>query len=185
MRTSRFLGVLVAALLLVGTACGGDDGASVRDGGAASASGSGSGSGSGSTAQAECQPVGDASTATQTLHVDLGHMVITPPDPTVPAGAVNIVATNVDTEPHELVVIRGDDRASLPTDEHGAFDEEAFDAADVIGEIEPFPGGESCNGVFDLEPGSYLLLCNITEVMDDGMVESHFAMGMVTSLTVT
>jgi hypothetical protein len=132
-----------------------------------------------------CVPVGDDSEADQTLEVELSEWAIVPRSSEVSAGKVNIVARNIGEEPHEVVVVRGSDPASLPRDDKGTFDEEAYGEERVLGEIESFPAGETCNGVFDLEPGDYLLVCNITEVEESGEHESHFDEGMVVELTVT
>lgn len=187
-RRSALAALAVAGLLAAG-ACSSDDGADVRSDGTgdvASASGSGaSGSGaSGSGTEPVCQPVGDASTADSSQKVTLDEWSVTPEDDTFAGGLVNIVAANVGEEPHEVVVVEGDDIKALPTSDDGAFDEEAYGSDNVLGEIEAFPAGEDCNGVFDLAPGSYILLCNLVEE-EDGTIESHFAEGMATVVTVT
>ena len=186
-RRSVLAGIAVAGLLAAG-ACA-DDGSDVRSDGSddvASASGSGaSGSGSASGVEPACQPVGDASTADSTQKLVLDEWSITPESESFPGGLVNLVADNAGEEPHEVVVVKGDDIAALPTLEDGAFDEEAYGTDNVLGEIEAFPAGEDCNGVFDLAPGGYVLLCNLVEEEDDGTIESHFAEGMATVVTVT
>jgi hypothetical protein len=183
---------LTLAILLGGSACGDDDGAGVRevgDGGTASGSASGSGSGSGSgsaasgsAAEAACAPVGDIASASSTVSVDLDEFTIRPTG-TATAGAVGFELTNVGEEPHEMVVVAGDSIDALPTDADGALVEADLPATAFIGEVEPFPGGEDCSGVFDLEAGSYVLLCNIVEE-EDGQTESHLAEGMATTFTV-
>ena len=181
-RARRWAWSAMAVLSVAAAACGTDDGAAVReigDDGAASGSGSGSASG----VEPTCQPVGDFSVADSQLDVTLGDFYVSPQGPAV-AGKVNIVATNVGDEPHEVVVVVGDDVAALPTDADGAFDEEAYGTDRVLGEIEAFPAGEDCNGVFDLAPGSYVLLCNLVETEADGTIESHFAEGMATVIAV-
>jgi len=195
----------IAAFTLVLGACGDDDGGEVRDidGGTESGSGSPSGTGSGSPSgtasgpasgsasgsatgiAAECVPVGDRDDADATVGVRLGEWVIDLATDEVAAGAVLFEADNVGAEPHELVVIRGVAPGDLPLDEHGALDESGLPDGALIGEIEPFPGGEDCWGVFDLEPDEYTLVCNIVETEEGGEVESHLEEGMVTTLTVT
>lgn len=44
--------------------------------------------------------------------------------------------------------------------------------------------GETESMTLTLEPGSYVLICNLVE-MKDGEVETHHAMGMRTAFTVT
>ena len=78
--------------------------------------------------------------------------------------------------------MRGDDPSALPTTDDGAVDDDAL-GDDLIGEIEPFAAGATCTGTFELEPGAYVLLCNIVE--EDGDHEAHVAEGMTTTLTVS
>jgi hypothetical protein len=99
------------------------------------------------------------------------------------AGNVAFAIDNAGEEPHEFVVVQGDSIEDLPTDDDGALDEGALDSGALIGEVEPFPGGESCEGTFELEAGDYVLLCNIVEE-EDGEVESHLAEGMATTFSV-
>jgi len=190
MRVRRRLAALsaVAVLTFALTACK-DDGGSVRtiDDGSGSESGSASAGGSASgSAAAECEPVGDISTATTTVDAELFEFGIEPEVDEVPAGTIGFVADNIGAEAHELVVVKADSIDSLPTDEDGAVDEEALDPdQELIGEIKAFPAGQTCEGTFDLEPGDYVLFCNIVEVQPDGTVESHFAKGMATTFAVT
>lgn len=198
MRTRSVLiaGVLVAALVFA--ACGGDDGGGVREIGGASgsgtasgASGSGSGSGTGSgsgsgtneEAKPECRPFGDMSTATSTVNVTFSEWAIALDTNTAPAGKVAFVAKNEGKEPHELVVLHGPP-TNLPTDEDGALDESKLAGGTLVGEIEPFPAGETCDGTFELTPGDYTLVCNVVED-ENGKHEAHLKEGMVTTFTVT
>jgi hypothetical protein len=87
----------------------------------------------------------------------------------------------VGEEPHELAIIRGEPNA-LPIRD-GVLDEEALPEGDFIGEIEAFPPQETCEGVFDLTPGTYTLACLIIEE-HDGEEMNHLAEGMLTTLTV-
>jgi hypothetical protein len=204
MRTKlRARAVAVAALaLVVGVAAcsSDDDGASVRsvDGESASASsgsgsstGSGSGSasgsasgvsGSGSAIAGECEPVGELSTAATRVNVTLDEWVIEPDASTAPAGAIGFVLENKGEDPHELVVVKGVSPADLPLKADGSLDEDLLPAGALIGEVEAFPAGTSCNGVFDLAPGEYTLVCNVFEESEH---ESHLKEGMVTTFTVT
>lgn len=180
------------AAVLVLAACGGsDDGADVRTVGGtdadASASGnaaSASGPASGSLADVACEPVGDLDDADTVVATTLDEWSISPETQEVAAGAVGFDVTNAGEEPHELVVVRAASVGDLPTDEDGAFDEDAVEEGAVIGEIEAFPAGEDCSGVFDLEPAEYVLLCNLVE-QEDGEVESHFDLGMHIEFDVT
>jgi hypothetical protein len=183
----------LAVLGLVATACSDDDGAEVRDiGGSGSASGSASASASGSASGpasgsviAECKPVGDIQSADTRVSVLLDEWVVDVGVPSAPAGRIGFVNENVGEEPHELVVVRGVGPTELPLDSDGALDETALPDGALVGEVEPFPPGETCDGVFELEADEYTLLCNIVETEESGEVESHLAEGMVTTFTVT
>jgi hypothetical protein len=183
----RTLIVLVAcACAAVLAACGDDDGGSVRETGSVSGSGSGSGpgSGSGSAVAAECETVGNADDADTTVAVVLDEFTITVDADEAPAGSIHFAVKNEGEEPHELVVIQGVAPADLPLDDNGALDEAGLPDGALIGEVEPFPGGDTCDGTFDLAAGDYTLVCNITEE-EEGEMESHLHEGMVTSFTVT
>ena len=189
MRSRAILVGIMAMAMFVGVACGDDDGGEVRSTGSASGSGSGSasgsGSGSGSASEvAECVPVGDLSTADTTVDATLDEFSIELSTDSVAAGAIGFVAENVGEEPHELVIVEGVPVAELPRDDHGGLDEAALPEGALIGEIEAFPAGETCDGTFELTAGDYALVCNITEV-EEGEPENHLHEGMVTTFTVT
>lgn len=194
MRTKlRARAVVVAALaLVVGVAAcsSDDDGASVRSvdgesasgpGGSGSSAGSGSGV-SGSGVAAECEPVGELSTAATRVNVTLDEWAIKPDTSSAPAGAIGFVLQNKGEDAHELVVVKGVAPADLPLNEDGSLDEDQLPAGALMGEVEAFSAGTSCNGVFDLAPGEYTLVCNVFEESEH---ESHLKEGMVTTFTVT
>lgn len=162
----RWLGVVGVAVVLAG--CG---------------SGAETGSGSASaTGIAACEPVGGGGGTD--VPVVLDEWSVTPDTPATAAGTITFAADNGGEEPHELVVVQADGVASLPVDDRGALDEAALDEGALIGEIEAFPAGERCPGTFELDAGSYVLLCNIVEE-EGGEVESHLALGMHTPFEVT
>jgi hypothetical protein len=119
-----------------------------------------------------------------TLEVTLQEFSVIPAEESVSAGEVTFDVTNDGPDdPHELVVIRTDLAPdALPTTDEGGVDEEG-EGIEVIGEIEEFPPGESQSGSFDLDAGSYVLICNIVEE-EDGVVEAHYQQGMRTALAV-
>ena len=182
----RRLACLFLLPLLALAACGDDDGGSVTSSGAgsgsASASGSGSGSASGSAAPEGCTVVGGVEGAgDETVAVTLSEWAIEA-DAEVAAGAVTFDATNEGAEPHELVLVRGATPDELEIGDEGLDEAALPDGAEVLGEIEPFAGGETCAGTFELEAGDYALVCNIVEASEH---EAHAAEGMVTGLTVS
>jgi uncharacterized cupredoxin-like copper-binding protein len=116
------------------------------------------------------------------VEVLLQEWAVEPEPSEADAGQVYFLAENAGTEPHELVVIRTDLAPDeLPTVE-GKVDEEA-EGLELIGEIEGFAAGSEASGVFDLQAGDYVLVCNIVEV-EDGENESHYEQGMYVSFTV-
>lgn len=195
----RAVALLGLVALLGVAACGedDDDGGAVREtgpgvsgSGSGSASGSGSGSASGTASEAaipECVFVGNSSeTPTGVVVATLAEFSVAPDPAEVEAGTIEIVAHNEGAEPHEIVVVRFDgDPAELPVADDGSVDEEQLPEGAVIGEIEGFASGQTCATAFDLEPGSYVLLCNIVEEEESGEMEAHYAENMYASFTVT
>lgn len=191
--TLRIGAALVVALLAL-SACE-DDGASVRDLGGSASSGSGSGSGSatgvasgsGTTASgsatetAECE-TGDP--ADGALTVTLDEYQITPEDDEPSDVPAAIHAVNSGEKTHELYVVAARSVEALPLDRKGSVDMEALEEEGrVVAELEGIPAGESCDLEVDLEPDTYVLLCNIRERGEDGVV-SHFLQGMRTRVKV-
>jgi len=102
---------------------------------------------------------------------------------TAPAGQVKFsVANNGPADVHEFVVIKTDlSLISLPTDATGVVNEDAT-GLEPVDEIEDLAVGATEDLVVTLEPGSYVLICNI---YDDATHEAHYQMGMRNSFTVT
>jgi hypothetical protein len=194
LRERRAAVVLLGLVALLGlAACGDDDGGEVREsgagasGGSGSASGTGSASASGAAAEEACVYVGNSSeTPTGVVVATLSEFAVAPDPTEVAAGTVEIVAVNEGEEPHEIVVVRYDgDPAEMPVADDGSVDEEQLPEGAVIGEIEGFEAGLTCATAFDLEPGNYVLLCNIVEEEESGEMEAHYDEGMYVSFTVT
>jgi hypothetical protein len=191
-RSGRVAAGLGLAVALVLAGCGSDDGAGVRTvegGGSGSGSGSGTGSGSasgtGSGSQAvACKPVGDAGKADSRIAVDLAEWSVLPARPAASAGTITLEARNRGSEPHELVVVRADDPAALPTAADGTVDEQQLPAGALIGEVEAFPAKQTCAGTFELPAGRYALFCNLLETEADGTRQNHYANGMRTGFEV-
>jgi hypothetical protein len=159
MRSTRFRAVqLLGGLCVVGlalTACGSDDDSNG----------------------------GDAAAGNE-ITVSLSEWAVDAPA-TADAGSVTITANNDGGERHELVIVRADSTDGFQLDDTGKVDEAGFAEGDFIGEIEEFDGGTSETATFDLEPGTYVLFCNIVEEEDDGTFESHYLEGMVTTISVS
>jgi hypothetical protein len=179
-----FLSILLGAVVLAG--CSDDDGGSVTDIEGESGSSSGStgsaGSGSEAAAAAGCEVIGGTDAEADTdVPVFLNEYAITLSTNPLPAGIVNFEAENQGEEDHEIVVVKGVAVEDLEIGEDGLDEEALPDGAEVLGEIEGFPGGETCAGSFELEPGDYSLVCNIVD--EDGHAHAHE--GMVTGMLIT
>lgn len=153
----------VGALILVGVvlaACnGGDD-----EAGSVTVLG---------TPPVEADPVASATVVmapdetAQEIAVVLDEWLIDPAVAEMDAGVVDFVVTNAGAEPHELVVIRSDAEVSELTVVNGLVPEADVD---FRGEVEEFPAGSIRVGTFRLEAGRYLLICNIPQHYEQGMV---------------
>jgi uncharacterized cupredoxin-like copper-binding protein len=93
----------------------------------------------------------------------------------VPAGEITFVVTNEGPTVHEFVVLKTDLPADQLPVENDAVTEDA-DGIENAGEVEDVASGASEDLALQLEPGNYVLVCNI---------EGHYAQGMHTAFTVT
>ncbi|HEX9122006.1 MAG TPA: cupredoxin domain-containing protein [Actinomycetota bacterium] len=106
--------------------------------------------------------------------VTLDDYAIRPEVTTLSAGEVTFKVSNAGATEHEMVVIRTDlDPADIPFADHEANEEAP--GMTPIGEVEEVQPGEAQDLVLTLEPGSYILLCNLPK---------HFERGMVTKIEV-
>jgi hypothetical protein len=118
-------------------------------------------------------------------NVVLSEWVVRPKPKTVAPGKVQFVVKNVGVNTHEFVVVRGSDPDALPTDADGAVDETPIAEADKIGEIEDIASHTTAKTTFKLKAGKYIIFCNtVDEESDTGEKVSHFAKGMVNTITV-
>jgi uncharacterized cupredoxin-like copper-binding protein len=107
--------------------------------------------------------------------VTLDDYSIEPSAAAVPAGDITFSVENVGATEHEMVVIRTDlDPADIPVENHEANEEAP--GMTPMGEVEDVQPGASTELKLTLEPGSYILLCNIAK---------HFERGMVTEFQVS
>lgn len=130
---------------------------------------------------------------------------MTAPTTQLRAGQVVVTATNRGSETHELVIVRADNAASLPTKSDGSIDEEKIPEASKPGEIADIKAGTTSTKTIDLSPGSYLAICNLVDTMGMGgmgmggmgngngngggmtggqMGHVHYQLGMVVAFTV-
>ena len=155
-RPSALVALATACAMLLAAGCGDDD----DDGGEA-------GDGGG-----------------QTVDVVLSEFIVEPEQDSASAGEVTFALDNQGGETHEFLVVEAASADDLPLDDDGAFDEAAFGEENVIDEVEDLEAGSQAELTVDLEPGDYLLLCNVVEEEEGGEMESHFAEGMYAEFTV-
>ncbi|TAK80317.1 MAG: hypothetical protein EPO16_00830 [Dehalococcoidia bacterium] len=92
----------------------------------------------------------------------------------ITAGKVTFAVQNAGVSPHEFVIVKSDLAPdSLPQVNQKTVDEKQVQ---VIGKVEPFDGGSKRELALELQPGRYVLLCNIP---------SHYISGMYTAFAVT
>ena len=153
----------LAVLFLVAAACSSDD-----DGGSTGSTGGTAGTGSTSTG-------GGTS-----VDVTVQEFAVLPAQESAPAGEVTFNVTNTGPEDtHEFVVFKTDLAPdALPTAPDGSVDEEG-EGLELIDEIEDIEVGDTPSLTVSLDPGSYVLICNIVE-----SGEVHYTSGMRTAFTV-
>ncbi|NJD28266.1 MAG: hypothetical protein FIA92_08200 [Chloroflexi bacterium] len=117
-----------------------------------------------------------------TVAVTLQEWAVVPDTISTASGDVTFTVTNAGPEDeHELVIVRTDlDPGALPTDETGAV-VETGEGIEVVDEVEEIPVGGSEELTATLEPGAYVLLCNIYSAEEN---EAHYQLGMRTAFSV-
>jgi hypothetical protein len=115
------------------------------------------------------------------VDVVLAEYAVQPNVDSVRAGSVTFSIRDLGGNQHELIVVRTDlGPDELPVHEDGSFNE-ADAGVQVAGRIDPLPAFEGAATLtLDLEPGPYVLLCNIVDQSG-----SHFDLGMRTAFQVT
>jgi uncharacterized cupredoxin-like copper-binding protein len=133
------------------------------------------------TAQSSAGPT--AAAGGTSVQLTLQEWAVLPVPASAQAGPVTFQVTNSGPDDiHEFVVLKTDlDPGALPTDANGAVTEEAT-GMEVIDEIEDIPVGQSRELTVTLDPGKYVLLCNIYSEDEN---ESHYQLGMRTAFDVT
>ncbi len=156
-RSRIFVALLVLGVaLIVAAACGGDD-----DGGETPVD-----------AVGETPPAGETPAAATTVDVGLEEFAVNPAQDAAGAGALTFSVSNDGTIDHNFRVIKTDLAPdALPTANAQA-DESQLD---VVASSPEFNAGETQEVSIDLEPGSYVLICN---------VPGHYDLGMRAAFTV-
>ena len=111
----------------------------------------------------------------KTLNVTENEYSIAPDPATVSSGKVTIKVTNSGAIKHELVILQTDSAPNaLPKSaKKDEADEEK--AGTTAGEFGALAAGASNSADFDLAPGHYVMICNIT---------GHYSKGMAAEFTV-
>ena len=122
-----------------------------------------------------------AASAAETVAVKLvgergGEMAVELDKSSVPAGEVTFAVSNAAQDtPHEMIVVRtASPDPTLPVDP--ATEKVDESAIDALGEVEGLKAGQTGDLTLTLEPGDYLLICNL---------KGHYAAGMEAPFTVT
>jgi len=190
----RRIALAIVALAIMTAACGGGD----SDGadGAASSADDAAATATSSVATTAAAPASTAAPDTaapdtaadeqsgtidggaSAVEVNLVEWAIEAPTQ-LPAGTVEFAMVNGGDVPHQLTVIRADSYASLPVNARGTVLVDELEPGQLVAANEPFLGGESASMTVELEPGSYVLVCNI-EVGPS----SHAGNGQVLDVTV-
>ncbi len=166
LRTFLIPTILILAFALVAAACGGDD----EDGGTATSTATPTAAGTSTpTATSTATPTPAAAT---TVDVGLKEWEVNPTQDTVDAGTLTFSVSNDGALPHNFRVIKTDIASdALPT-ANALVDE---GQVDVVASIADYAGGETEEVSVDLEPGSYVLICNVA---------GHYGLGMRAGFTV-
>jgi hypothetical protein len=126
----------------------------------------------------------DGGDDTAAVDVTLSEWIVEPSPKSAPAGDIEFTGDNVGSETHELVLVKADSAKDLPTDADGAVVEDELPGDGVLDELEDIETQTTKKMTVALDPGRYVLFCNVTEDLPDGTVESHFAEGMHGVVTV-
>jgi uncharacterized cupredoxin-like copper-binding protein len=129
-------------------------------------------------------PLAACGTSATTVAVSLAEWSVSVDKASVPAGEVTFNVTNDGTtDAHEMVVLKTDlAPGDLPTDGSGKVDEEG-EGIVSMGEVEELEVGGTGSLTVTLQPGKYVLICNIVHTAN-GQTEAHYPLGMRLAFTV-
>lgn len=145
-RMSRAMGALLVLTAVLAAACGDDGGSKTTSGGA-----------------------GDGTVSATLKDFDLSLSTST-----APAGEVTFDITNDGPSVHEFVVFHTDLAADGLGTEDGLVDED-LDGLDLVDEAEDIEPDATTSLTVDLDPGAYVVLCNI---------QGHYEAGMYSAFTI-
>ena len=127
------------------------------------------------TATPTLAPTATPAPVVSDVSIELGSYFVTPSVASVPAGTVNFTVNNPDTRAHVFIVIKTDLAPEALVMAGSAADPAA--SGTVLGTItrDQLGAGASANVSFELDAGSYVLICNRG---------SHYSRGMTVAFTV-
>jgi uncharacterized cupredoxin-like copper-binding protein len=165
--------LIVGAMLAVGlAACGDDDNGGTTATEATTAEGAASGEAAEESGDEGGSEV-SSSEADTVVNATLGEFYIKLDSKKVDAGNIEFKATDEGQLEHEFVVIKTDTPADKLPLADGDVDEEA--AGEVPGEIPGIQPGATEEVTLTLDPGKYVIICNLP---------GHYKAGQYTTLTV-
>ncbi len=126
---------------------------------------------------------GGAASSSPKVDVQLGDFNVKLSKTTVKAGKIVVTAKNKGGMEHEVVVLKMR-LAELPMNADGSVNEEKISENVKMGEIEHVGGGASKQHTFDLQPGTYSMICNLNTKLSDGEMAMHYPRGMKAELIV-
>jgi uncharacterized cupredoxin-like copper-binding protein len=113
---------------------------------------------------------------THVVHVQEYDFGLQMPSGPLPSGNVVFVDTNRGTVPHELVMFKlSGPHATVPLRKDGSFNEDSAAVENVLDSGSALAHGETRILSADLDPGTYLLVCNLP---------AHYRLGMHQIVTV-
>jgi uncharacterized cupredoxin-like copper-binding protein len=141
-----------------------------------------------STASAETSQTPSAATPSEVTAV-LSEWKIKPEPASYKAGSVTFNVRNIGNTSHNLVIVKTDLQPNaLPTNADGSVDEAGPGIA-VLGKTETIAPDVSRLLTVNLEPGNYVLICNILQTTNGQSTLArplaHYAQGQAVAFTVT
>jgi hypothetical protein len=117
------------------------------------------------------------------VQVKLSEYTVTPDVDPIESGRIVFELRNSGpTKDHELHIIRTDLAADgLPTNEDGSA---RLDDLETIAHVDALRIGGPARVAVEMQPGRYVLLCNLVDSATDGSLESHYKLRMHSVLTV-
>ncbi len=119
-----------------------------------------------------CGGSGSGGGATGDVVVTMKDFSITATPGTLPAGDIAFAIQNDGPSAHEFEILRSDDAPDQLPVENGSI---PADRIDLVDEAEDIAPGTNTSLSVNLEPGSYVLVCNLP---------THYEAGMYAALTV-